>query len=161
MIAPPRVLATLASALAISAAAASAAGAATPGSAGLGDRLFPTLGNGGYDARHYVLDLRYATASTDEPVTGVVRINARATQDLSSFDLDFAGRSVKSVMVGRRPAAFTRQGQELVITPAAPLRQGHRFEVRVAFTSNPPTTADLDVESSLAFFKTPDGTALE
>jgi hypothetical protein len=34
------------------------AGQPTPGSAGLGDRLYPTLGNGGYDALHYNLDLR-------------------------------------------------------------------------------------------------------
>ena len=27
----------------------------SPGAPGLGDRLFPTLGNGGYDARHYHL----------------------------------------------------------------------------------------------------------
>ena len=24
-----------------------------PGAAGIGDRLFPTLGNGGYDVQHY------------------------------------------------------------------------------------------------------------
>src|SRR4051812_48239975 len=106
MIARPRVLATLASALALSAAAAAPATAATPGSAGLGDRLFPTLGNGGYDARHYVLDLRYETASTDEGVSGVVRMNARATQDLSSFDLDFHGGSVSDVAVNGHPASF-------------------------------------------------------
>ena len=31
----------------------------SPGAPGVGDRLFLTLGNGGYDARHYHLDLTY------------------------------------------------------------------------------------------------------
>ena len=30
---------------------------------GIGDPLFPTLGNGGYDAKHYTLALRYPTAA--------------------------------------------------------------------------------------------------
>jgi hypothetical protein len=44
----------------IFAAPAHAAGRPSPGSAGLGDRLFPELGNGGYDALHYDVALRYA-----------------------------------------------------------------------------------------------------
>jgi hypothetical protein len=36
--------------LAVCAAPAGAATAASPGAAGIGDRLYPTLGNGGYDA---------------------------------------------------------------------------------------------------------------
>ena len=32
----------------------------TPGARTLGDSLFPTIGNGGYDVRHYDLDLDYA-----------------------------------------------------------------------------------------------------
>ncbi len=33
------------------------AGGATAGSPGLGDELFPALGNGGYDVAHYALRL--------------------------------------------------------------------------------------------------------
>jgi hypothetical protein len=36
---------------------ATACGGASPGAAGLDDRDFPALGNGGYDATHYLLDL--------------------------------------------------------------------------------------------------------
>ena len=81
------------------------AGAAplSPGSAGLGDRLFPQLGNGGYDAIHYDVDLRYATSAPAEPMRGTVRMLARATQGLSRFDLDFAGESVGGVLVNGRP----------------------------------------------------------
>ena len=44
------------------AAAGGRGGTPSPGAAGLGDRLFPNLGNGGYDARHYHLDLRYGSS---------------------------------------------------------------------------------------------------
>ncbi len=41
-----------------------AAAAARPGAAGVGDRLFPTLGNGGYDVVHYGLTLDYVPRPT-------------------------------------------------------------------------------------------------
>ena len=42
--------------------------AASPGAAGIGDRLFPKLGNGGYDVRNYDLTLGYAPATGSRPV---------------------------------------------------------------------------------------------
>ena len=60
--------------------AAPAAAAPSPGSAGLGDRLFPQLGNGGYDVQHYDLDLRYATSAPSQAIDGTVTILAKATQ---------------------------------------------------------------------------------
>src|SRR3954468_1862404 len=78
---------------------AAAAGGPSPGAAGLGDRLFPTLGNGGYDVQHYDIDLRYATASPKQSMDGTVTILARATQSLSRFDLDWAGQSIGDVSV--------------------------------------------------------------
>ena len=79
--------------------AQAAAAPPRPGAPGLGDRLFPTLGNGGYDAGHYHLDLTYPTAEPEQTVDGEVTMIARATQSLSSFNLDFAGDSVESVRV--------------------------------------------------------------
>src|SRR3982751_1840577 len=87
----------------------------SPGAAGIGDRLFPTLGNGGYDVQHYDLDLRYATSAPSQGIDGTVTILARATQSLSRFDLDFAGDSVGGVSVNGLPATFTRDGEDLVI----------------------------------------------
>jgi aminopeptidase N len=140
-------------------ATATATSTATPGAPGLGDRLFPTLGNGGYDALHYDLDLRYATAQPSQGIDGTVTMKARATQALSRFDLDFSGAGVGSVAVNGRPAGFVRQGEELVITPAAPIRRGARFTVQVThFTSNP-TQPDPAQFLSTAFFITPDGSA--
>src|SRR4051794_5805886 len=102
------------------------AGAASPGAPGVGDRLYPLEGNGGYDVQHYDVDLTYGNKFTD-PVDGTVNILARATQALSRFDLDFSGRSVGTVAVNGAPAAFRRDGQELIITPRKAIGDGARF----------------------------------
>jgi aminopeptidase N len=149
----------LASLALLVAAGPAGASAPTPGAAGIGDRLNQTLGNGGYDVLHYDLDLRYATSDPAQPVDGDETIVARATQSLSRFDLDFGGDAVGAVWVNRRPATFTRDGEELVITPKHPLRKGSRFVVRIAHFSAIPTVPNPDVGTSEAFFITPDGSA--
>jgi aminopeptidase N len=128
-----------------------------PGDAGIGDPLFPTLGNGGYEVEHYDLRLRYETADPTQPLDGTVRILARATQALSRFDLDFAGDSVGEVRVNGRPAAFQRDGEELVITPAQPLLRGQPFLVTVAHFVATPKVPDRRVLLGAPFFSTPDG----
>src|ERR1700742_3610547 len=88
-------------------------GGPSPGAPGLTppDRLFPTLGNGGYDVQHYELELTYGSRFTD-PVNGTVTILARATQALSRFNLDFSGQSVGGVKVNGDRAAFKRADDE-------------------------------------------------
>ncbi len=78
----------------------------TPGAPGLGDEYFPLDGNGGYDVSHYDLDLAYDAAS--DRLTGVATIQARATQNLSRFNLDLDGLTVRSVKVDRRHARWSR-----------------------------------------------------
>ncbi|HEX3477434.1 MAG TPA: hypothetical protein VHT91_20565 [Kofleriaceae bacterium] len=85
----------------------------SPGAPGIGDPLYPTLGNGGYEVAHYALDLRYETADPAQSLDGTVQILARATQSLSQFDLDFAGDSVGAVRVDGCRAQFRRDGEEL------------------------------------------------
>jgi aminopeptidase N len=138
-------------------AAAAPAGAAdrfTPGSPGLGDPFFPLAGNGGYDVAHYGLRLR------DDPAThhldGRATIRAVATQDLSRFDLDLRGFRISRLSVNGRPASFTRQGQELVITPARGLRAGRRFTVVVGYAGVPAVVTDPD-ESIEGWVPTDDG----
>jgi aminopeptidase N len=134
-----------------------AAFVAQPGAAGIGDPLFPRLGNGGYDALHYDLTLRYATRAPAQRVRGRVRMIARATQALSRFDLDFAGDSAGAVTVDGARAAVRRSRQDLVITPARALTAGQRFTVRVAFISHTRRTTRADDWDPFGWFTTRDG----
>jgi len=131
----------------------------SPGAAGLGDRLFPLLGNGGYDVQHYDLDLRYATSAPSQGIDGTVTLLAVATQSLSRLNLDFAGDSVGKVTVNGLPAAFKTDGDELVITPKLPLLKGLPFVVQVQHFTAHPLEPDPDNLLSTAFFITPDGSA--
>jgi aminopeptidase N len=161
-----RRLSILALAGALSVAAAPAAAVAfappSPGAADIGDPLFPGLGNGGYDVRHYTLDLRYGSTAPVQTVPAVVTVQARATQALSRFDLDFRGDSVDSVEVDGAPATFSREGEELVVTPAHPIGDDRSFRVRVAYVSGPQgitpeESRDLNAVLAKAWFGMPSG----
>ena len=130
----------------------------SPGSAGLGDRLYPLLGNGGYDVQNYDLSLRYPKKDPKQTVTGDVTITAVAAQALSRFDLDFGGGSVAKVAVNGHPAGFTRSGDELVITPKHALNRGKRFTVTVGGFTATPIAPNAD--APIGFVSTPDGTVL-
>jgi aminopeptidase N len=144
---------------ALAAAPARAGAPPSSGAAEIGDRLFPGLGNGCDDALHYHLDLRYATSDPAQPIDGTARILARATQSLSSINLDFAGDSVGAVRVNGRVADWTRAGEELVVTPRRPLRKGRPFVVTVSNFVSTPTVPNPEDDESTAFFVTPDGSA--
>src|SRR4051794_2984243 len=127
----------------------------SPGAPSIGDPLFPGLGNGGYDVRHVTLNLRYPTAAPLQTVQGSVVIDARATQDLSRFNLDFAGDSVGGVWVDGRPVQSSWGDGELVITPRRTIRDHRRFTVAVPFTSS--TTPEDPNTLITAWFTTPSG----
>jgi aminopeptidase N len=129
------------------------ASAASPGSPGVGDRLFPTLGNGGYDARHYDLGLSYGDG---QDVPGAVRMRALATKSLSRFNLDYGGDTVYAVWVDGRRAAWRRDGHELVITPARAIDRGKSFDVTVTFSGHP-TPPPSDDPYVIGWFTTLDG----
>src|SRR5262249_19840704 len=57
-----------------------------PGAAGAGDPYFPLDGNGGYDVRSYGLELKYDP--TTDLLEGRAKIRVKATQNLSSVNLD-------------------------------------------------------------------------
>jgi aminopeptidase N len=119
-----------------------AAGGFSPGSAGLGDPMFPLAGNGGYDVGNYSLTLEYTPAGNQ--LTGNVVITARATQNLSRFDLDLRKFSITQLLVNGAAATYTRDGQELIVTPAAGLVQGKAFTVTVGYTGTPGVVNDPD-----------------
>ncbi|PRX50501.1 peptidase M1-like protein [Prauserella shujinwangii] len=111
-------------------------GAASPGASGIGDPYYPDDGNGGYDATGYEVSVRYdpGTGRLDGDTT----VTARATQDLSRFNLDLRGFTVSSVEVDGGPAEFTRESDtELVVTPADPVREGSTFATRVRYSGAP------------------------
>jgi aminopeptidase N len=141
------------------AAPAAAAAAPTPGAPGIGDRLFPRLGNGGYDVQSYYLLLGYPSKNWKQTITGSVTITAKATQDLSRFNLDFAGRSVGSVQVNGKAARWTWGRGELTITPSAALKTGSTFTVKVDRFTTTPKAVRPGVFLGAPFFFTPDGSA--
>ncbi len=119
---------------------------------GVGDPFFPFGGNGGYDVRHYHLDLTWQPES--KVLTGPETVLATATQALSSFDLDLRGFTVEGVRVNGAPATFTRPAQdntepaqELTITPKRPLRQHVPFVVQIQYAGTPEVITDPDGSS--------------
>jgi len=121
----------------VSPAAYAAPGRFSPGAPGAGDPYFPDMGNGGYDVSHY--DIRLAFNPTTKAIAATTTITARATQDLSRFDLDFQGPlTISRLSIDGRGAAYTRSGaQELVITPRDGLRKGRTFTVSVTYAGVP------------------------
>jgi hypothetical protein len=137
--------------------AATAAGATfSPGSAGLSDPYFPLDGNGGYDVKHYLLDIAY-NPDTDV-LRGTATIRARATQNLSRFNLDFVGLTVDSIRVDGSLATWSRDGGELTVTPAEGLPRGEPFLVVVRYHGVPePIEDELGISG---FIPTNDGAVI-
>ncbi|MCF3130642.1 M1 family metallopeptidase [Streptomyces olivochromogenes] len=126
----------------------------TSGGSGVRDPYFPKAGNGGYDVAHYGLTLAYDPG--DHRLTGTARITARATQDLSAFDLDLKGLHVESVTVEGARARWNRAGQELTVRPHDDLDKGETFTAIVRYSGVPLRYTDPD-GSSEGWLRTPDG----
>ncbi|KOG38452.1 M1 family metallopeptidase [Streptomyces decoyicus] len=147
--------ATLSVALLLSSCTGGAMGVrGTAGSGSAGDPLFPALGNGGYQVRHYGLDLDYDVQK--KRLEATVEITAEATKDLRSFQLDLQGLRVSDVRVDGKDAAFSRKGHKLIVRPAAGLRKGSEFRTRVNYSGTPQELKDPD-GSREGWVKTADG----
>jgi aminopeptidase N len=121
---------------------ATASAAPTPGAPGVGDPYYPNAGNGGYDISHYDIRLTYNPAT--DLLSGTTTILAKATQDLSSFDLDFL-LPIKSVRVNNFVAqSKTAAVGEVVVTPAAPLAKNQDLTVVVQYEGKPSTVKDAN-----------------
>ena len=106
--------------------------AATAGLPGIGDSMYPNLGNGGYDVEHYALDLQF----DGDRLTGVATLTLHATRPLASFYLDLTGLTVTSVTVDGSPAGF-EAADELLVYPAQSLAVGQPIAVRVEYEGVP------------------------
>ncbi|WP_028805302.1 M1 family metallopeptidase [Streptomyces sp. 142MFCol3.1] len=133
-----------------------ASSAPTPGADGIGDPYFPQLGNGGFDARHYELDVAY-NPDTDR-LDGRTTLTARATRSLSAFDLDLQKLEVTRIEVNGRRADFTRSGDEIHITPRGTLPKGKTFTVTVTYGGVPEAlSGPIVFGSDYGWMKTTDG----
>ncbi|MEU5912308.1 M1 family metallopeptidase [Micromonospora sp. NPDC047527] len=126
----------------------------TAGAAGVGDTYFPSYGNGGYDVGRYTVKVRYDPAK--DRLTGTATVQATATSDLSSFNLDLAGLTVTTVTVDGAPATHKRDRNELVIKPAAGLIAGNGFVAEIAYEGVPKPLKN-EVLGDGGFLHTDDG----
>jgi aminopeptidase N len=140
-----------------SSAPATAEAAPDVGARSIGDEIFPTIGNGGYDARHYDIALTYTPGA--HMLAGTTTMNAVATQPLREFSMDFDGFTITALTVDGKPATSSRDGNKLIIDPATPLAAGQPFSVAVTYSGTPPTITDED-GSDEGFLQTPDGGAM-
>ncbi|RYB95426.1 M1 family peptidase [Nocardioides oleivorans] len=112
------------------------ASAPVDGASGIGDPYWPLDGNGGIDVSSYRIDNHYALAS--KRLSGSTKVRLTATQDLSSFSLDFLLK-VSKVTVDGEKAKFDKSdgGHELRITPREPLAAGTKHAVVVTYDDHP------------------------
>jgi aminopeptidase N len=106
------------------------------GASGIGDPYWPLDGNGGIDVATYKISNRYALET--KRLSGRTTIELTATQDLTSFALDFL-LDVSKVTVDGEKARFAKTdgGHELRITPDRPLAAGSRHTVVVSYADRP------------------------
>jgi aminopeptidase N len=103
---------------------------------GIGDPLFPHLGNPGYDVTSYDLDLTYQ-GDNRKPLEAVTTIRAVATAHLDRVNLDFARGVVHGVEVNGEEASFVRAGEDLVVTPRMFIPVSGPLKIIVRHTSDP------------------------
>ncbi|NEC69896.1 M1 family metallopeptidase [Streptomyces sp. SID9727] len=141
----------------LAAASASLVAAALPADPvplGIGDPLFPHLGNPGYDVLAYDIGLVYQ-GRNDKPLDAVTTIDARTTEPLDRINLDFTRGTVRSVAVNGLRAGFDTAGEDLVVRPVGRIPAGVPLRITVRHTSDPAGERD-----SGGWVRTADGLAM-
>nr|WP_258053449.1 M1 family metallopeptidase [Streptomyces sp. Ru72] len=136
-----------------------------PGALGVEDALFPSAGNGGYDVSHYGLALTY-TPETNH-LEGSAVISARATQNLSRFNLDLTGLTVRRAVVDGAEAQVSRSESEMTLTPSDVIERGKTFTATIQYDGEPRTLRDsegavegwLETDDGAVALGEPDGSA--
>ncbi|MFE3899214.1 M1 family metallopeptidase [Streptomyces sp. NPDC059153] len=140
--------------LATASAALVAAALPSPVPLGIGDPLFPRLGNPGYDVLSYDIGLTYH-GSNSKPLDAVTTIDARTTEPLDRINLDFAQGTVRTVEINGLRADFAAADEDLVIQPPSRLPAGAPLHITVRHTSDPNGGQD-----SGGWLRTADGLAM-
>lgn len=105
-------------------------------SAPVEDGYYPAKGDPTVDALHYTLDLAWLRARRE--LRGLATLRFRATRDDAVVRLDLSRRlAVRAVRVDGTAAAFTREGDHLVV--AHPVASGGRHTLEVAYRGTPGT----------------------
>jgi aminopeptidase N len=121
---------------------------------GVGDSLFPALGNPGIDVENYTLVFDYDPDRGE--LSATEHIDLVMTDDRETFSLDSDGPKVSAVSVDGVAAKFVADPPELLITPGTHLRRGQRVGVDLTYTVIPrsiPSAAGQRV----GWFATPGG----
>lgn len=132
----------------------------TEGAPGLGDTYYPDLGNGGYDAQSYTVAITWEPAVGI--LTGTTTMVALATQDLSTFYIDFGELDIVDISVNKKPARATRTSAadiNLLIEPTTPIPDGGTFELVMTYSGVPATIRSVALPIEAGWTTTPDGTS--
>ncbi|HEX2785836.1 MAG TPA: M1 family metallopeptidase [Ilumatobacteraceae bacterium] len=121
---------------------------------GIGDALFPALGNPGIDVEHYTLVLDYDPKR--RALSATEHIDLVMTQDRDMFSLDSDGPSVSAVSIDGANVKFVAAPPELLITPAGRLVKGRHIGVDITYTVSPESVPSAAHER-VGWFPTPGG----
>lgn len=108
------------------------------GGDGVGDPLFPGIGNTGYDVQHYDIAIEL---SGDE-FRAEANLELIADAPLTRFNLDLVGMTVDHIFVDGVEATFERDGRELVVSPASTVAAGPTVAVKVEYRGTPEPIED-------------------
>lgn len=131
-----------------------AAALPSPVPLGIGDPLFPHLGNPGYDVLSYDIGLTYH-GSNSKPLDAVTTIDARTTEPLDRINLDFTRGTVRTVEINGLRADFAVADEDLVVKPPSRLPAGAPLHITVRHTSDPRGDRDTG-----GWLRTADGLAM-
>ncbi|MFG6403455.1 M1 family aminopeptidase [Microbacterium sp. P04] len=134
-----------------------------------GDAMFPNVGNGGYDALDYTVNIAWTpdAAQAGSTIAGSIvatsTMTATAPQPLKTFSLDFEGLQIDTITVNGVPATWRRDidpaaiKYKLVIAPATPVTG--EFTTVITYHGVPESHTDAD-GSSEGWNATSDGATM-
>ena len=109
---------------------------------GVGDSLYPDLGNPGYDVTHYDVDVSYDTLTTR--LDAVVGIDLRPTEARTEFTLDATFTGIESITVDGKTATFVEDPPELRISPPQAWLVGRPVRVEIVYSISPDVLSGSD-----------------